>query len=132
MSRYLRRWGAVPLLAALWLASWAGQLVAQLGEITASGWSQFWASTFENWQSEFLQLAVQAVVIVGLAPLLFRRAEEDRERLERKVDRLTAHVADLLGGSTIIEARVDRLLELQQTQQQTTRRRRPPRLLPPR
>jgi drug/metabolite transporter (DMT)-like permease len=43
------------VLFLLFAVSWAGQYVYQvrlLGEDT----NQFWASTTENWQSEFLQL----------------------------------------------------------------------------
>ena len=51
-------------------------------------WPQFLASTFENWQSEFLQLVWQAV---GLAMLFFwgsSQSRESDERLEAKIDRL--------------------------------------------
>ncbi len=142
--RHLQRWGAVWILAVLWIGFGVGQWFSNLAEYTSDQaahglpfrWSEFlpyfWARFFENHASESWQLAAQAVLIVGLAPLLFRRGEEDRERLEAKVDRLTALVTDLLGGSTIVEAQVDRILELHQSQQQTTRRRRPPRLLPSR
>jgi hypothetical protein len=53
-------------------------------------WPQFLASTFENWQSEFLQLCWQAA---GLAFLLFwgsSQSKEGEERLEAKVDALLA------------------------------------------
>lgn len=55
-------------LASLWLLSWVLQLVFQIplahNEAAAHGqsfqWSEFWPEfmkdTFENWQSEFLQL----------------------------------------------------------------------------
>ena len=50
--------------------------------------AQFLASTFENWQSEFLQLVWQAV---GLALLLFwgsSQSKESDERIEAKLDAL--------------------------------------------
>jgi hypothetical protein len=65
---------------AFFLFSWVGQLwtqaIVERNEARQHGgsfhWSEFWpqffASTFENWQSEFLQLIWQAV---GLALLLF-------------------------------------------------------------
>ena len=54
----------------------------------ADSWPQFWASTFENWQSEFLQLIWQAA---GLALLLFwgsSQSKESDERVEAKLDAL--------------------------------------------
>ena len=50
--------------------------------------AQFFASTFENWQSEFLQLVWQAA---GLSLLLFwgsSQSKESDERIEVKIDRL--------------------------------------------
>lgn len=50
--------------------------------------AQFWASTFENWQSEFLQLVWQAV---GLAVFYCWGSSQSREgtdRLEAKVNLL--------------------------------------------
>ena len=42
----------------------------------------------ENWQSEWLQLVFQAVLIIGAKHLLFRVDAEDMERLEAKVDQI--------------------------------------------
>jgi len=84
----------------LFLLSWGGQFLAQIvnerneaqqhGESFAWGdfWPQFLTSTFENWQSEFLQLVWQAV---GLALLFLwgsSQSKESDERLEAKIDRL--------------------------------------------
>lgn len=97
---HLRRWGALYLLAALFVASIAGQFVLQLlefaGEQAEHGqpfeWGQylpaFGASVMENWQSEWAQLFVQALVVSALADRLFRRSLEDQARLEAKVDAL--------------------------------------------
>ena len=85
---------------AFFLFSWVGQLWTQViverNEARQHGgsfhWSEFWpqffASTFENWQSEFLQLLWQAA---GLTLLLFwgsSQSRESDERIEAKVDRL--------------------------------------------
>ena len=53
----------------------------------ADFWPQFLSSTFENWQSEFLQLVWQAV---GLALLFWgsSQSKESDERIEAKLDRL--------------------------------------------
>lgn len=86
--------------AGLFLFSWVGQFVTQAivvaneakqhGEqfLWAEFWPQFFASTFENWQSEFLQLIWQAV---GLAFLFFwgsSQSRETEERMEAKLDLL--------------------------------------------
>lgn len=92
---HLRRWGAAYLLVVLFAASWLGQLLAQLPAIAdpaEHGWAEFWAATFENWQSEFLQLTVQAVVVVALARRFFAVSVDDHDRLEGKVDELLRRV----------------------------------------
>jgi hypothetical protein len=86
----------------LFLFSWGGQFIAQAIEVRneaeqhgqAFTWSdflpQFLSSTFENWQSEFLQLIWQAI---GLALLLLwgsSQSKESDERIEAKLDRLLA------------------------------------------
>jgi hypothetical protein len=88
------------LTAALFVLSWVGQFVTQMiaetNEAEQHGqsfqWSdflpQFFASTFENWQSEFLQLLWQAA---GLAMFYFwgsSQSKEGNERLEEKIDLL--------------------------------------------
>lgn len=85
---------------ALFLLAWTGQLVFQMIEMRndasahgqtftlAEFWPAFLSSTFENWQSEFLQLVWQAA---GLALFFFwgsSQSKEGNERLEAKVDRL--------------------------------------------
>ena len=106
MTSHLRRWGAVYLLLMLFVGSWAGQLVAQAAEFTSEQgqhgqpftwsefWPTFWAATLENWQSEFLQLIWQAVIVVGYAHVVFRKGTEDIDRVEAKVDRLLARLPD--------------------------------------
>jgi hypothetical protein len=85
---------------ALFLFSWVGQFITQAIVVAdeakqhgqeflwAEFWPQFLASTFENWQSEFLQLIWQAV---GLAFLFFwgsSQSRETEERMEAKLDLL--------------------------------------------
>jgi hypothetical protein len=102
--KHFRRWGAVYILVVLFLGSWAGQFVAQLSEFRADQqahrepfvWSdfitQFSASTFENWQSEWFQLIFQAILLLGAKHWLFQVDAEDMERLENKVDRIAERV----------------------------------------
>lgn len=86
--KHFRRWGAVYILAILWFGSWMVQLVAMQPEIHEKGMSRFWAATFENLQSEWLQLVFQAVLLLGAKHWLFQVDAEDMERLESKVDTL--------------------------------------------
>ncbi|MEV4287364.1 hypothetical protein AB0K40_17810 [Nonomuraea bangladeshensis] len=88
MTRHLRRWGAVYILVLLFAGSWAGQAVAMQATIAEEGWSEFWAASFENWQSEWLQLVFQAVLLLGAKHWLFRVEAEDLERIEAKLDQL--------------------------------------------
>lgn len=84
----------------LFLASWLAQFLTQMQVARDEAsqhdqlflWSdylpQFFASTFENWQSEFLQLIWQAA---GLAFFYFwgsSQSRESDERLEAKIDTL--------------------------------------------
>jgi hypothetical protein len=85
---------------ALFLFSWLGQFIFQMiterNEAEQHGQSfswgdffpQFLQSTFENWQSEFLQLVWQAA---GLALFYYwgsSQSRESDERVEAKIDAL--------------------------------------------
>lgn len=97
---HLRKWGAVYVLLILFLGSWIGQFFAQLAEFRTDQaahsqpfvWGEyltgFLASTLENWQSEWLQLVFQAILLLGAKHLIFRVDAEDMERLEAKVDQI--------------------------------------------
>ena len=80
MRVHLQRWGAPYLLLVLFLGSWVGQYVAQVAE--GEGWTLFLSATFENWQSEFLQLAVQTLVVVGFANKLFVRSQDETNQIK--------------------------------------------------
>lgn len=92
MSRHLRRWGAVYILCLLFLGSWLGQALAMTPEIESEGWIKFWASTFENWQSEWLQLIFQAVLLLGAKHWLFQVDAKDMEQVQDKLDRILEKV----------------------------------------
>jgi len=101
---HLRRWGAVYLLFALFAASWIGQFVAMLIEVgndarehgqlfeMSEFWPQFWAATFENWQSEWLQLFVQAVILLGMKHVLFKADAEDMEQVQLDLTEIKEHL----------------------------------------
>jgi hypothetical protein len=90
---HLRRWGAVYLLLALFVASWAGQFVTTVIEVgndarehgqafaMSDVWLRFFNATFENWQSEWLQLVLQAVVLLGMKHVLFKADAQDMEQV---------------------------------------------------
>ena len=83
MKRHFRRWGAAWLLVVAWLGSWVGQIVSQISE--GDGWSLILAATFENWQSEFLQLAVQVAVLAGLADKMLQSSKDDVNELKKEI-----------------------------------------------
>lgn len=99
--RHVRRWGAVYLLVLLFAGSWVGQFFAQLARfrseqqshrepfLWADYWPEFLSSTLENWQSEWLQLVFQAILLLGAKHWLFQVDAEDMERLEKKVDAIS-------------------------------------------
>ncbi|WP_051574882.1 DUF6766 family protein [Mycobacterium sp. URHB0044] len=106
--RHIRRWGAVYVLLLLFFGSWLGQFLSQLSEFRSEQamhgqpfmWSEYWtsfmASTLENWQSEWLQLVFQAILLLGAKHWIFKVDAEDMERLEAKIDR----IQDRLGLET--------------------------------
>jgi hypothetical protein len=85
---------------ALFLASWAGQLVAEWHTYvseqrdhdaealfwSADFWWMFWQSTLENWQSEWLQLAAQVSLPAYLVYKGAAQSKDSDERLEAKID----------------------------------------------
>jgi hypothetical protein len=101
---HLKRWGAAYLLLVLFLASWIGQFVTMLIEVgneardhgqafsMSDFWPQFWGATFENWQSEWLQLLIQAVVLLGLKHVLFKADAEDMEQVQMDLAEIKEHL----------------------------------------
>jgi len=98
--RFRKAYGFVIVTMSLFLISWIGQFINQFfverNEAEQHGqafqmadfWPQFFASTFENWQSEFLQLVWQAVGLTLLLAWGSSQSKEGDERLEAKIDRL--------------------------------------------
>lgn len=101
MKAHFQRWGAVYLLFVMWLVFGAVQWFTNMVEFTSDQlshgqsfeWGQFLTYFFarfaENHASESWQLAIQGLLIVGYSHLMFRKGDEDIERLERKIDALT-------------------------------------------
>jgi hypothetical protein len=100
---HMRRWAGAWLLAALFVASLVLHALFQLHESTQQAlehgqlftWSD-WATSFgtgvfENWQSEWAQLFIQALVIQKGAERMFRAgAESELRRFEWVAERLAS------------------------------------------
>ncbi len=104
---FLRRWAAVFILLILFISSWAGQFISQLQsekqiasqhgqEFQMSEfWPEFWSATFENWQSEWLQLTLQALIVAGFSEYLFRKGDEEHFRTQLMIEDLHEEVKSL-------------------------------------
>jgi hypothetical protein len=103
-NSHLKRWGAAYLLLVFFLLSWGAQFFTQMiefgnearshGEVFSLGdyLPNFFSSTFENWQSEWLQLLVQAVVLLGMKHLLFKADAEDTEQIQLDLAEIKQHL----------------------------------------
>jgi hypothetical protein len=101
---HLKRWGAAYILFALFAASWVAQFISMLIEVgndaRQHGQSfemsdflpQFWSATFENWQSEWLQLFVQAVILLGMKHVLFKADAADMEQVQLDLTEIKEHL----------------------------------------
>jgi hypothetical protein len=103
VSRIFRNYSLSLVLGALFIAAWLSQAL--------TGWKQFsseqeqhgqtamvfgddgyiWhflADTFQNWQSEFLQLAAFVVLSVWLVHKDSPESRDSNDRMERKIDEI--------------------------------------------
>ena len=97
---FWRKWTALIILFAFFFLSWGGQYVTQLQQVKQEAkahgqtfqmsdfWPEFWSATFENWQSEWLQLATQAILIAALADYLFRKGNRDHYKTQLMIEEL--------------------------------------------
>jgi hypothetical protein len=97
---FWRRWAAVFVLLIFFLGSWGGQFLNQMEVVKQESeqhgqafqmsdfWPQFWSSTFENWQSEWLQLMTQAILIAAMADYVFRRGNRDHYKTQLMIEEL--------------------------------------------
>ena len=101
---HFKRWGAAYLLFLLFAASLVGQFVSQVIEVgdearqhgrefqMSEFWPQFAKAVFENWQSEWLQLFVQAVVLLGMKHVLFKADAQDMEQVQLDLTEIKEHL----------------------------------------
>lgn len=97
MNNHFRRWGAVWILLVLAVTSSIGHAILEVanaaqeaqwhGQLYESsrGWESWGRAALENLQSEWWQLLIQAVLVVGFASVLFRRSLEDLYELKGQV-----------------------------------------------
>lgn len=97
---FFRRWAAAIILLLFFFGSWGGQFATEL-QVTkqlaeqhgqqfnmTEFWPEFWQSTLENWQSEWLQLFTQAVLISGFSSYLFRKQNEEHYKTQLMIEDL--------------------------------------------
>lgn len=99
-DNFWTKWGAVVVLGVFFVASWGGQFLTQLTseQLVAAQhgqefsmnefWPEFFSSTFENWQSEWLQLFVQALLLAGFTSYVFRKQNEEHYKTQIMIDDL--------------------------------------------
>lgn len=88
------------VLAGLFLLSWVGQFLFQLQEVRDNAlehgqafewvqfWPQFFSATFENWQSEFLQLFSMVVLTAMLVHKGSHESKDTDEKFEAALARI--------------------------------------------
>jgi hypothetical protein len=112
ISRVWANFGLSLAFLALFLVSWVGQAVAEWGtfaqEERAQGETpglseylvQFGQSTFENWQSEFLQLFSFVVFSALLIHHGSAESKDGTDRIERTVRRIESRLDEAGIGSS--------------------------------
>lgn len=106
----LGNYGLSLMLGGLFLLSWLGQFVSQAvemgNEAVAHGqqfawadfWPAFWQSTFENWQSEFLQLLSFVVLATYLVHRDSPQSRDGDDAMKEQLDRIEALLAEEYDG----------------------------------
>ena len=113
MKRLWRDYGLGIVLFALFLASWIVQTITGWWEFVAEqkshgqtavvfggeGYVWRWAqATFENWQSEFLQLFSMVVLTAYLIYKGSTESKDGQERMQESLDRIERRVKQLESG----------------------------------
>jgi uncharacterized membrane protein YhaH (DUF805 family) len=107
MRRIWRDYSLSIVLAVLFLVSWIGQAIVQWGvfvnEQQAHGEPlqlvqyayEFWHSTLENWQSEFLQLLSFVVLSAVFIHKGSAESKDSDERMQASLDRIEQRLGAL-------------------------------------
>lgn len=106
MRRFWDNYSLSIILFLLFIGSWIGQFLFQIPELANEArqhgqefqwgefWPKFWESTFENWQSEFLQL-FSFVVLTSY--FIHRGSAESKDSDQQMMAALT-RIEKKLGG----------------------------------
>ncbi|HYE60274.1 MAG TPA: DUF6766 family protein [Candidatus Kapabacteria bacterium] len=106
--RYLwKNYSLSIVLAALFIASWTGQAIFQWSEFSSEAVmhgedvkvseyiNAFLSATFENWQSEFLQLFSMVVLTSFLIHKGSKESKDSEEKMQASIDRIEQKVNKL-------------------------------------
>ena len=100
LKRIFKNYGLSIVLLGLFLLTWCLQFIAQVIKVRNSAlekgqefsWKiffpEFFTSTFENWQSEFLQLLTFVFLTSFLIHKNSAESRDGMDRIERKVDKI--------------------------------------------
>jgi hypothetical protein len=106
MQKILRDYSLSLVLFVLFASSWLGQFIFQLAEVANHAlehgqsfqWSEFWpefgTSTFENWQSEFLQL----FTFVTLTSFLIHRGSPESKDTDEEMQATLSRIEKRING----------------------------------
>ncbi len=83
------------VLASLFLASWMLQGVFQIA-VEGESWGAFFAATFENWESEFLQLFSFVVLATYFVHRDSPQSRDGDDTMQRKIDAIQLKVDQLI------------------------------------
>lgn len=107
LSRFFSGYSLSLTLLALFLVSWAGQFISQWIEVRNEAQQHggtfqfsdfapaFWQATFENWQSEFLQLLAFVVLTSFLIHRGSPESKDSDEEMRTKLDAIHEELREL-------------------------------------
>jgi hypothetical protein len=82
---FLKNYSLSIVLFILFAASWGGQFLTTEGHVWAN---DFWNATFENWQSEFLQLFTFVVLATYLIHKDSPQSRDGDDEMQKKLDEI--------------------------------------------
>lgn len=104
INRIWKNYNLSIVLAILFFAAWLAQFLVQIKKVKNDAlekgsvfqwnqyWPEFWSSTLENWQSEFLQLFTFVILTSFLIHKNSAESRDSSDRLERKLDAILSHL----------------------------------------
>lgn len=100
MKKFWKNYNLSIVLFILFILSWIAQFFSEWREVwdeskqhgQSFAWGEFWprffSSTFQNWQSEFLQLFVFVVLTSYLIHRGSAESRDGQDKMEKKIDKL--------------------------------------------